>query len=179
MSQSQHLASDAGSDTVAPRKSRRAVNPKKVRDAGPGRPKGSSISKITGLTPNQESIAEAIVGAELKSGLWPSSVKEICEVTGKHPPAIRSLLRRKDFQAYLLSLLELEGIVIEGSFWRGMALGLQAADPKVLDLYARMTGKIQPVKKETLVEVVIKSPDGKLALPEYTDEVIEGTIVDE
>lgn len=166
----------------APRKTRQQTNPKPKalkRKAGPGRPKGSVVNPETGLTPNQERIAEAMLAKELEDGLFPASVKDVAKITGSDPKYVRSLLKRKEFQDYLLKLLELEGVVLEGAFWRGMALGLQVGDSKVLELYARMTGKITN-KTETKIEVEIKSPDGKPALPVYAEEngeVIEADII--
>ena len=175
----QHKTAEAGTDSIAPRKSRKAIPKKRKTKAGPGRPKGSILLE-SGLTPTQEAVAEAIVDAEMKDGLWPASVKDIVAVTGRTSQYVRKLLKRDDFQQHLNSLLKIEGVILEGSFVRGIQLGLQVGDPKVLDLYARMTGKIHPVKKETKVEVVVTSPDGQTALPEYpADEVIEAEVVDE
>ena len=80
--------------------------------------------------------------AELKNKLFPATVREVSDVTGKDPATIRNLLKKPEFQAYLFQLLELEGVVLEGAFWRSMALGLQVGDSKVMQLYAQMTGKI-------------------------------------
>lgn len=166
--------------TKAKRSTRAAANPenkKRNYKPGPGRPKGSTVQE-SGLTPNQEKIAQQMIEAELDTGLWPASVKELSEATGQPAHKIRELLKRTDFQTYLLKLLELEGVVLEGAFWRGLALGLQSADVKVLELYARMTGKIKPLQKESKVEVTIKGADG-LQLPEYVDaEVVEETFND-
>jgi hypothetical protein len=179
--QDHHASQDRSkSKSKAPRSTRAAANPeakKKGYKAGPGRPKGSTIQE-SGLTPNQEKIAQDILEAELKNGLWPASVKELVEATGKSSKTIRDLLRRDDFQAYLFKLLELEGLMLEGAFWRGLALGLQTGDVKVLELYARMTGKIKPVQKETKVEVQIKGVEG-VQLPEYTGDVIDAEVVEE
>ena len=171
-------AAEAGTDQKAPRKSRKTVPRKRQRAAGPGRPKGSIILE-SGLTEAQEEVAQAIVDAEMKDGLWPSSVKDIVAVTGRTGQYVRQLMKRDSFQAHLASLLKMEGVILEGSFVRGIALGLQVGDPKVLELYAKMTGKIQPVKKETKVTVEVLSPDGQSALPEYATDVVEGEILDE
>jgi hypothetical protein len=59
-----------------------------------------------------------------------------------------------------------------------MQLGLSVGDAKVMDLYARMTGKI--AKKEAAsLKVELVSPDGtRMALPTYTDdEDIEDAII--
>ena len=143
---------------------------------GPGRPKGSTIQP-SGLTPNQERIAHDILDVELKDGIFPASVAQLGRATATDPKVIRALLRREDFQKYMADLLKTEGVVLEGAFWRGMALGLQVGDPKVLDLYARMSGKIKQEKAQAKLTIEIKSPDGQAALPMYTlDE--EGDIVD-
>jgi len=146
--------------------------------AGPGRPLGSKKDEF-GMTPNQRSVAHAMLEAELKSGLFPATVREVADVTGKDPESIRKLLKQPHFQAYLFHLLELEGVVLEGAFWRSMALGLQVGDAKVMGLYAQMTGKIKK-QEEKKVEVVIKAPDGQpVGLPQYPMEVLEAEIVDE
>lgn len=153
---------ESARDDQAPRDTRQQAYPKpkaKKRKAGPGRPKGSVVSKETGLTPNQERIAEKMLGAELESGLFPASVSQVAQLTGSDPKYVRDLLRRKEFQDYLFKLLELEGVVLEGAFWRGLALGLSVGDSKVLELYAKMTGKIT-ARTESKIEVVVKGVEG-------------------
>ena len=138
-------ATERGAKTKkkAARSVRKATRKKIKHKAGPGRPVGSKVSKTTGLTPNQEGIAHKMLEAELQSGLFPATVREVATVTGKDPTNIRKLLKRPEFQKYLFTLLELEGVVLEGAFWRSMALGLQVGDSKVMQLYAQMTGKIK------------------------------------
>lgn len=142
-----------------------------------GRPKGSTVNRDTGLTKSQESIAHKMLSAELKTGVFPASVADVVKMTGRNPSTIRALLRKKEFQDYLAELLKAEGVVLEGAFWRGLALGMQVGDIKTLELYARMTGKIAPVKQEKKIEITVKSPDGLEALPTYAvDE--DGDIID-
>lgn len=172
----------AKSKTKAARSVRKATRKKGNYKPGPGRPKGSKKDPETGLTPNQMDIAQQMLEAELSSGLFPSTVREVADVTGKDPATIRNLLKRKEFQAYLFKLLELEGVVLEGAFWRSMALGLQAGEPKVMDLYAKMTGKITK-QEEKKVEVVISAPDGQaMALPHYEgdaqEEIVDAEVIE-
>ena len=167
-------------DDQAPRDTRQQAYPKKKkrkRPAGPGRPKGSVVSKETGLTPNQERIAHKMLEAELDSGLFPTSVGQVAKVAGSQPEYIRILLAKKEFQAYVFKLLELEGVILEGAFWRGLALGLSVGDSKVLELYAKMTGKIT-AKTESKIEVIIKGVDGTQAL-DWGDEIIEVEVIED
>ena len=63
-------------DDQAPRDTRQQTitkPKKKKRKAGPGRPKGSTL-QASGLTPNQERIAQKMLEAELETGLFPASV---------------------------------------------------------------------------------------------------------
>lgn len=165
----------------AARSVRKATRKKGNYKAGPGRPLGSKKDE-TGLTPNQKGIAQAMLEAELTSGMFPATVREVADVTGKDPKTVRNLLKRKEFQDYLFSLLELEGVVLEGAFWRSMALGLQVGDSKVMQLYANMTGKIEK-KEDKKIEVVITAPEGHtLALPVYEGdaaEIVDAETVDE
>ena len=168
-------------DDQAPRDTRQQTitkAKKKKRKAGPGRPKGSTL-QASGLTPNQERIAQKMLEAELESGLFPSSVAQVAKVTGSEPNYVRDLLRRKTFQDYLFELLKLEGIVLEGAFWRGLALGLSVGDSKVLELYAKMTGKITN-KSETKLEVVIKGIDGAPGSLDWSDgEIVDVEVVED
>ena len=67
--------------------------------------------------------------------------------------------------------------MLEMSFWRGMQLGLQVGDARVLHLYAQMTGKIHKSEQPTL-QVQIVSPGGEtLAIPQYTDGEVEDAII--
>lgn len=173
-------ASERGKKTnsKAARSVRKATRKKGNYKAGPGRPLGSRKDE-TGLTPNQKSIAHQMLEAELASGLFPATVREVAETTGKDPQKIRLLLKKPEFQAYLFKLLELEGVVLEGAFWRSMALGLQAGDSKVMQLYANMTGKIQK-QEDKKVEVVITAPEGHtLALPVYEGDAEEAIVEEE
>lgn len=165
----------------APRNSRQQANPtpKALKPkAGPGRPKGSTLDPQWRLTPNQMRIAEAMLDKELEDGIFPASVKDVSQLTGADPAYVRKLLKRKEFQDYLFELLKLEGVILEGAFWRGMALGLSVGDVKVLELYAKMTGKVVQ-KQEARLEITLKSPEGRALLPEYVDvealEVIDET----
>ena len=172
----------AARDDQAPRDTRQAALPKpksKKRKAGPGRPKGSTLNKETGLTPNQERIAHKMLEAELESGLFPSSVAQVAKVSGTQPGYVRDLLKRKTFQNYLFKLLELEGLVLEGAFWRGMALGLSVGDSKVLELYAKMTGKITN-KTETKLEVSIKGIEGTAGALDWGDgDIVDAEVVED
>ena len=171
---------DPARDDQAPRKTRQqtSTTPKKrKRPAGPGRPKGS-VLQASGLTPNQERIAHKMLEAELESGLFPSSVAQVAKVSGTDSRYVRELLKRPEFQAYLLKLLELEGVVLEGAFWRGMALGLSVGDAKVLELYAKMTGKITN-KTETKIEVEVKGVSGVPSLDWSDSEIVEAELVEE
>lgn len=140
-----------------------------------GRPKGSTVNKATGLTDNQERIARALLDAELKSGLWPTSTRELAEITGEDQNYVRRLLRKPKFQEHLMKLLELEGVILEQAFWRSLAFGLSVGDPKVMELYAKITGKtIDRSEKKVTVEVL--SPDGKPALPVWAQDEDGDTI---
>ncbi len=169
-----------GTDGKAPTSVKKATRKKGNYKPGPGRPPGSKVDE-TGLTPNQKGIARKMLEAELESGMFPATVREVVEVTGKTPQTIRGLLKRKDFQEYLWSLLEDEQIILEPAFWRSMALGLQVGDQKVMDLYARITGKIQK-REEKKVEVTIVAPTGQPAhLPIYegdAGEVVDAEVID-
>lgn len=170
-------------DDQAPRKTRQQTNPtpksKKRLKAGPGRPKGSAIDPDTKLTPNQMRIAEKMLEAELESGLFPASVAEVARVSGTKPDYVRALLKRKEFQDYVFKLLELEGVVLEGAFWRGLALGLQVGDSRVLELYAKMTGKITN-RSETKIEVQIKGAGEVGPALDWSDsEVIDVKAIEE
>ena len=164
-----------GTEGKAPTSAKKATRKSGKYKAGPGRPLGSKVDE-TGLTPNQKGIARKMLEAELKSGLFPATVREVVEVTGKTAQTIRELLRREDFQKYLFSLLADEQVILEPAFWRAMALGLQVGDQKVMDLYARITGKIQK-REEKKVEVTIIAPTGNTpSLPHYegdAGEVVE------
>ncbi len=154
------------------------VKDKKKHPAGPGRPPGSTLDKTWKLTPNQMAVADAIIDAGMDEGLFPSSVNDVVKITGRTSRYVRDLLRRDDFQAYFNWLLSTEGVILEGAFWRGMALGLSVGDVKVLELYARMTGKITVgIKKDTHLTITVKSPDGAPALPAYTKDIIEAEII--
>lgn len=171
-----------GTEGKAPTSAKKAIGTKKKGNfkPGPGRPVGSKKDK-TGLTPNQKNIARKMLEAELSNGMFPATVREVVEVTGKPAPAIRALLKRSDFQKYLWSLLEDEQIILEPAFWRSMALGLQVGDQKVMALYAQITGKIQR-REEKKVEVIITAPGGQPAvLPVYegdAGEIVEGEVVE-
>lgn len=165
-----------------PRATRKQTNVEKRRwngqeGGGPGRPKGSTLDKKWKLTPGQMSMARAIVEASVQGGLFPGSVAELSRAIGFKKEYVRKMLLREDFHAYINHLLISEGIMLEVSFWRGMAIGMQAGDPRVLQLYAQMTGKIQK-KEAPKLRVEIVSPEGeRTALPVYEDiedaEVIE------
>ncbi len=149
---------------------------------GPGRPKGSTLDKVWKLTPRQMEIAELMMEVETRDGFFPSSVTELAKEINTDRTYVRDLLRREDFQRYINHLLISDGIMLEMSFWRGMSLGLQVGDAKVLQLYAQMTGKIS--KKETpQLKVELVSPDGtRLALPMYEaedDTIIDADVVEE
>ncbi len=95
------------------------------------------------------------------------------------PNYVRDLLRRKTFQDYLFELLKLEGLVLEGAFWRGLALGLSVGDPKVLELYAKMTGKITK-QSETKLLVEIKGIDGAPGSLDWSDsEIVDAEVVED
>lgn len=137
--------------------------------AGPGRPKGSTLDKEWKLTPKQMKIAEDMMEVETSDGFFPSSVAELARKIGANRAYVRDLLRREDFQRYVNYLLNTDNIRLEMSFWRGMALGLQVGDSKVLHLYAQMTGKIERSKASN-IKVELVSPDGtRLALPMYEE----------
>lgn len=141
-----------------------------IEGGGPGRPKGSTLDKQWGLTPRQMEIAELMMEVETNDGFFPKSVTELAKAIKADRTYVRELLRRDDFQKYINHLLVADGIMLEMSFWRGMQLGLQVGDSKVLQLYAQMTGKI--AKKEApQLKVQLVSPDGStVALPLYEDE---------
>jgi hypothetical protein len=121
--------------------------------------------------------AQKIIDATNKDGLFPSSVQQLARTIKEDPKRVRDLMRRTNFQEYLNHLLLQDGIMLEMSFWRGMQLGLQVGDARVLHLYAQMTGKIHKSDQATL-QVQIVSPDGEtLAIPQYTDEQIEDAII--
>ncbi len=168
-------------DDQAPRDTRQqtiTTPKKKKRKPGPGRPKGSTLQE-SGLTPNQERIAQQMLELELETGLFPSSVAQVAKVTSSDPNYVRDLLKRKTFQDYLFELLKLEGVVLEGAFWRGMALGLSLGEPKVLELYAKMTGKItKQTETKLLVEIKgIESAPGSL---DWGDsEVVDAEVVED
>ncbi len=166
---------EAARDDQAPRDSRQAALPTpkdKKRKAGPGRPLGSTLNPETGLTPNQERIAHKMLEAELESGLFPSSAVQVAKVSGTSAKYVRDLLKRKEFQNYVFKLLELEGVILEGAFWRGLALGLSVGDVKVLELYAKMTGKITK-KTETKLEVTVTGIEGTAGGLDWADPVID------
>ena len=160
---------------TAPRATRAVVRKTKQVKKSSGRKPGK-VSKEWGLTPNQMRIARRMLDAELKGGMIPSSVQQVAKVSGSDPKYVRNLLKRQEFQRYLNHLLGLEGVVLEGTFWRGLALGMQIGDIKALELYAKMTGKIDKTR-DTKIEVVVISPDGQPALPFYDAE--EAEIVEE
>lgn len=142
-----------------------------------GRPKGSTLDKKWRLTPNQMAAAEAIVELSLEEGMFPASAQQVAKLVGLRPAYVRTLLKKPEFQEYFNWLLSAEGVVLEGAFWRSMALGLSIGDVKVMELYARMTGKIAKAEKDTKVEVVIKAPEGTTALPSWNKDVIEAEVV--
>jgi hypothetical protein len=146
---------------------------------GPGRPKGSTLDKTWRLTPRQMEIAQKIIDATNSDGLFPSSITQLAKSIGAEKHYVRELLRRETFHKYLTYLLLQDGIMLEVSFWRGMQLGLQVGDARVLQLYAQMTGKI--AKKEApVLKVELISPDGsRTALPAYTDEIEDAIVVEE
>lgn len=148
-----------------------------MEKGGPGRPKGSTLDKVWKLTPRQMEIAQKIIDVEGEGGLFPARVTELADKVGADRMYVRKLLRREDFQRYLNHLLLQDGIMLEISFWRGMQLGLQVGDARVLDLYARMTGKI--AKQEApVLKVELVAPDGSVtSLPAYTDSEIEEAII--
>ncbi len=146
-----------------------------VKRGGPGRPKGSTLDKTWKLTPNQMRVAEKIVSATLDSdhgGIFPTTASQLSKLTGLKARTVRDLLKRADFQAYFQHLLSADGVILEGAFWRSMALGLSIGDIKTMELYARITGKIQGAGKDAKIEITVKSPDGILALPEYTEATV-------
>lgn len=146
---------------------------------GPGRPKGSKPHPEWGLTPSQMGVAEKIIEASIDGGIFPSSVADLAKLTGIRGDRLRPLLKRDDFQRYFNHLLAVDSIMLEGAFWRSMALGLSVGDVKVMELYARISGKIAATKKDTKVEIVVISPEGAPALPAYTKDVIEATVIED
>jgi len=173
----------------APRSTRKQLNPEgeekrrwnEQEGGGPGRPKGSTLDEVWKLTPNQMALAVRVVEATNKDGLFPASITQLAKTVKTDPTYMREMLRRDDFQRYLNYLLLNEGIMLEMAFWRGMQLGLQVGDSKVLHLYAMMTGKI--AKKETpTLKVELVAPDGsRMELPTYTDEpeVIDVEVIED
>jgi hypothetical protein len=170
-------AHQTGSSIKPKRSTRKQTNTEKKKwngqeGGGPGRPPGK-VDPEFGLTANQMKIAEKMIEAENENGFFPGSISELARSVGKDRHVVRDLLRREDFQRYLNYLLVQDGVMLELSFWRGMAIGLQAGDSKVLDLYAKMTGKIQKNAAPKL-QVEIVAPDGeRLALPTYSEEEME------
>lgn len=160
---------------MSEKKIKRPLVTKGGRVVNHGRQPDSALHPEWKLTPRQMEIAEAMVQAKSKKG-FPTSVAELARQLDADDKYIRGLLKRETFQAYLNYLLAMDGIVLETAFWKGMQLGLQVGDPKVLSLYATMTGKIQKQEAPKVV-VEIRSPDQQLALPRYEDvedaEVIE------
>ncbi len=144
-----------------------------MEGGGPGRPKGSTLDKVWKLTPRQMEIGELMMDVENSDGFFPSSVTELAKKIGADRTYVRDLLRRQDFQNYLNHLLLADGMMLELSFWRGMSLGLQVGDAKVLQLFAQMTGKIAKNEAPN-VTVELVSPDGsRVALPMYEEEDIQ------
>ena len=174
MSDKESMHKPSGKKKVA-RATRKQTGQKKKKfsgmdGGGPGRPKGSTLDKQWGLTPRQMEIAELMMEVETTDGFFPGSVTALAKEIGADRTYVRELLRRDDFQKYINHLLLSDGIMLEMSFWRGMQLGLQVGDSKVLQLYAQMTGKI--AKKEApQLKVQLVSPDGStVALPLYEEE---------
>lgn len=167
------------------RATRRQTNPEKkkwnnMEGGGPGRPKGSTLDKKWKLTPNQMALAESVLTATNKDGFFPDSIVALARRVKTDPQYLRNLLRRDEFQKYLSHLLVSDGIMLEMSFWRGMQLGLQVGDPKVLQLYANMTGKIRK-NEAPQVKVLLVGPDGEqFALPMYAEsEITDAEVVEE
>lgn len=146
---------------------------------GPGRPKGSTLDPRWKLTPNQMDLAERILTVETDDGFFPASIAELAHKVGSDRQYVREMLRRDNFQAYINHMLLSDGIMLEMSFWRGMQLGLQVGDPKVLQLYANMTGKITKREMPT-IKVELIAPDGsRQSLPMYTDDIIDAEIIED
>lgn len=157
-----------------PRATRKQTNVEKRKwngqeGGGPGRPKGSALDETWKLTPRQMAMAQAVVEATVENGLFPSSIAELARAIGHNKDYLRKMLLRDDFHAYMNHLLIADGVMLEVSFWRGMAVGMQAGDAKVLHLYAQMTGKVQK-KEAPKLKVEIITPEGRQALPVYEDD---------
>lgn len=172
---------------VSPRATRKQTIKKPVRKGqydgtpGPGRPKGSTLDPVWRLTKKQMEIANGMLEVETENGLFPTSIQELARQLGTDKSYVRNLLRREDFQKYLNHLLTENNIFLEMQFWRGMSLGLQVGDSKVLTLYARMTGKIAKAEQQKL-QVEIISPDGsRIALPQYAaeDDIIDAEVIED
>lgn len=180
---SMHKKSDG---TKAERATRKQTVKKKkfsgMDGGGPGRPKGSTLDKEWKLTPRQMEIAELMMEVETNDGFFPKSVTELANAIKTDRTYVRELLRREDFQRYVNHLLLSDGIMLEMSFWRGMQLGLQAGDSKVLHLYAQMTGKITKKDAPQLKVEIVSSDGSRLALPIYEEEekrIIDVDVVEE
>lgn len=168
---------ESNSKTKSPRGSRRIINPEggrvKRTSKNAGRAKGSKLDPKWKLTEYQMEIAQATLEATNRNGLFPASVSELARIIGADPMYVRNLLRNEKFQAYINHILVSDGIMLEMSFWRGMQLGLQVGDAKVLQLYANITGKI--AKKEAPnIKITLLGPKGEeMALPMYRDPEVE------
>jgi hypothetical protein len=151
-----------------------------MEGGGPGRPKGSTLDETWKLTPNQMDLCRRIIEATNDEGFFPASITALARDVDTDPKYLREMLRREKFQAYLNYLLLQNGIMLEMAFWRGMQLGLQAGDSKVLQLYAQMTGKIQK-KEATAIKVELIAPDGsRTELPTYKDEdIVDAEVVED
>ena len=142
--------------------------------AGPGRPKGSSPDPKYGLTPNQMDLAERILKAEMEEGMFPVSISQLAKSVKVETRKLRDLMQREGFQKYMNDLLRSDGYVVESTFWRSLALGVQVGDVRCLELYAKITGKLSTGKGSGKLTVEIKAPDGMAALPKFeADEEIE------
>lgn len=165
---------DTRSKSKSPRGTRRTINPDGARvkrsSKNAGRPKGTTLDPVWKLTEYQMEIAQATLEATNRHGLFPASIAELARSIGADTMYVRNLLRNEKFQAYINHILVSDGIMLEMSFWRGMQLGLQAGDPKVLHLYATITGKI--AKKEAPnIKITLLGPKGEeMALPMYRDQ---------
>lgn len=165
----------------APRALRKTMKDKPKTFAKGGRPKGSVVDKRWGLTAGQMILAQTILDVETTDGFFPSSITELARKTKTDRHYLREMLRREKFQRYLNHLMTTDGIMLEISFWRGMQLGLQVGDPKVLQLYANITGKVQK-REMPVVKVKLVGPGGEeFALPMYTDDpnVIDAEVIEE